>query len=835
MISMTLLPQDEYRWLGENPSLKTFPTEKNVYPLYHQWRTYKADAPIIVNTYNTGTGKTKAALLRLLKRARDKGITRLNPIHDNVLLIAPTNELILQHAKDAKKFCQENGLPYRVMALTREELDKHLQDKYFSEADVRRAKAFHDIINDPSQIDNDTTKRATIFVVNPDIFYYAIYLCYNRFDRDSLFHDFFGLPNYLIVDEFHYYDPKQLATFLFFIKLSQQRGYINNTTDNLRQFCILTATPRPEVKRYLDHLGLRIDWIEPNSPIPPEDLPHIKPIRALAPLQLTVYSTEELQMGERGEQAGGLSILVAREHQDISKRLEQREEGAIISSSLATISRAYQQLSRTIAKDRMGRITGVEQRDQREMAKELPLILATPTVDIGYNFERSQEKPRQNIDFLYCDALAGDELIQRLGRAGRVLAKEQKDQPSVAMAVISPDDYQLLKPFEGKSIERSQLAALALEMSRKNDLYAYVKTGSIVEIFHSVKILQKGEDDQGKAELDDFLKALHQYFAGEEDAKRRPLNLGSLRGLAHKFDSRQSCYGALRTIPQEVFDKLPLVLSRRISDEPANFDDERTVPCLKAIYQRLKEVPKQEISSFGGDAREATKWLRKDLKDYFKERARFSFRESFQPPLALIHDPDKLLSSKEVTTYSVLHILRYYHADFDETLERWKKCTGQEPENIDLKNVAVFCRLREMRDELLQIGLSLDATEYTKDSWEEEFAYQVTSLYGLEIVARNEHSGLKSEVQQSLSEQFVPAFVASHGANSRTRSYMHNLRRQARFYPVPLEVTFCDGSYHNYDVILGTMAFQICAEIPYWALVKDRRDTQLKDDAPIIC
>lgn len=835
MISMTLLPQDEYRWQGKNPSSKTFPAEKNIFPLYHQWCTYNADAPIIVNTYNTGTGKTKAALLRLLKRASDKGLAKLNPIHDNALLIAPTNELILQHAKDAEKFCSENGLPYRVMALTREELDKNLKEKYFSETDVRRAKTFHDIINDPSQIDNDTTKRATIFVVNPDIFYYAIYQCYNPFDRGSLFHDFFGLPNYLIVDEFHYYNPKQLATFLFFINLSQQRGYIDNMAENLRQFCILTATPRPEVKHYLEHLGLRIAWIEPNNPIPPEDLPHVKPIRALAQLELKVYSTEELQMGERGEQAGGLSLLVMREYKDISKRLGQREEGAIISSSLATISRAYKQLLRTIPEDKMGRITGVEQRDQRTAAKERPLILATPTVDIGYNFERTQPKPRQNIDFLYCDAFAGDELIQRLGRAGRVLAKEQKDHPSIAMAVISPDDYQLLKPYDGQSIERTQLAALALEMSRKNDLYAYVKTGSIVEIFHTVKILKQGEDDQGKADWDEFLKALHQYFAGEEDAKRRPLNINYLRALAHKFDSRQRAYGALRTIPQEVFDKLPLVLGRRISDDPANFDDERTVRCLKAIYKRLQEAPKHETSSLSKDAREATRWLHKDLKDYFKEQARFSFRESFQPPLALIHDPDKLLSSKTVTTYSVLHILRYYHADFDETLERWKKNTGQEPDNVDLKNVAVYCHLRAMRDELLQVGLRLDATEHTKDSWEEEFAYQVTTLYGLEIVALNEHSGLKPSVQLSLSEQFVPAFVASHDADSSSRSQMHKLRRQARFYPVPLEVTFCDGSYHNYDVILGTMAFQICAELPFWAIAKDRRKTQLEDDAPIIC
>ncbi len=94
MLSLILLPQDEYRWQGENPSPGIFPAEKNFFPLYHQWRIYNTDEPIIVNTYNTGTGKTKAALLRLLKRARDKGIAKLNPVSDKALLVAPTNELI---------------------------------------------------------------------------------------------------------------------------------------------------------------------------------------------------------------------------------------------------------------------------------------------------------------------------------------------------------------------------------------------------------------------------------------------------------------------------------------------------------------------------------------------------------------------------------------------------------------------------------------------------------------------------------------------------------------------------------------------------------------------
>ncbi len=94
MLSITLEPHYEKVWLGENPSPTTFPP--GYPPLHHQWRTRNAQEPLIVNTYNTGTGKTKAALLRLLKRAQDIGFHRLNSAEHNALLIAPTNEFVDQ-------------------------------------------------------------------------------------------------------------------------------------------------------------------------------------------------------------------------------------------------------------------------------------------------------------------------------------------------------------------------------------------------------------------------------------------------------------------------------------------------------------------------------------------------------------------------------------------------------------------------------------------------------------------------------------------------------------------------------------------------------------------
>src|SRR5258706_7259296 len=118
-INLVLEPQYEHQWMGENPSPATFNSEQGHFPLYHQWRTYKATEPIIVNTYNTGTGKTKAALLRLLKRAREIGFNSLDSSEHNALLIAPTNELLAQHARDATEFCDKNDIPYRVVSISR--------------------------------------------------------------------------------------------------------------------------------------------------------------------------------------------------------------------------------------------------------------------------------------------------------------------------------------------------------------------------------------------------------------------------------------------------------------------------------------------------------------------------------------------------------------------------------------------------------------------------------------------------------------------------------------------------------------------------------------------
>jgi CRISPR-associated endonuclease/helicase Cas3 len=93
-----------------------------------------------------------------------------------------------------------------------------------------------------------------ILITNPDLFYYALYSCYNNLDKRNIFETMLSGFEYIIIDEFHYYNSKQLANFLFFLALSLEFGYFESEN---RKVCLLSATPDAQVYRYLERLALQ--------------------------------------------------------------------------------------------------------------------------------------------------------------------------------------------------------------------------------------------------------------------------------------------------------------------------------------------------------------------------------------------------------------------------------------------------------------------------------------------------------------------------------------------------------------------------------------------------
>ena len=73
---------------------------------------------------------------------------------------------------------------------------------------------------------------------------------------------------------------------------------------------------------------------------------------------------------------------------------------------------------------------------------------------------------------------------------------------------------------------------------------------------------------------------------------------------------------------------------------------------------------------------DAYKWLQKDLRSYLLEKARFSFRDDFQPPLALVSDSQGLLSSERVALFDALHIVKNYLVEYFSSALEWQEIIG---------------------------------------------------------------------------------------------------------------------------------------------------------------
>ncbi|MCL6636101.1 MAG: type I-D CRISPR-associated helicase Cas3', partial [Peptococcaceae bacterium] len=398
--------------------------------LAHQWQTYLAvrDADLVLNTASTGTGKTTAALLGLLHFPGS-----------NVLFIAPTNALVQQHAEDVRQFVFKHGLPHLVAGVQAEVL-RELP----AEPADRSGEKLYRLVAGPAQILQDQRgfQAPLILVTNPDIFYYALMYLYNPLDRRNLAREFMCRFDYIIIDELHYYSAKQLSFFLYFIIMSYALGYF---AEGRRKIIILTATPGAGLRCYIERLkerGLKV--VEIGRP----EVPGVPVTPVLAPCRLQIRPLDR-PADFPGALAGHLSYLEA--------ALAGGRDGLIISDSLRSINLAARWLKNTSLAGKFARITGPVPGEEREKAAFYPLILATPTVDIGYNF-KGKPKDRQNIDFIIFQSRFADAFWQRLGRAGRVLGKNVTDYPAEAFAYMPAEVALSLRDnLPGGTITREEL------------------------------------------------------------------------------------------------------------------------------------------------------------------------------------------------------------------------------------------------------------------------------------------------------------------------------------------------------------------------------------------
>ena len=750
-----------------NPFPEEFPHSR---PLLHQLRTYeelRSGRHIVVNSFNTGTGKTRAALLRLRDLAWPGGWQA------NCLFIAPTNELIHQHADDVRRFVERNALPYRVYEGTANDLDQ-MQMQYLpshsQRTTPRRAQKLRELLESP---------EPKVLVTNPDIFYYALYFCYGKLDQRALFRDFVSSFGYVIIDEFHYYNPKQLANFLFFMSLSKEFGYF----DYGRQMCLLSATPAEHVRVYLDRLGLNVAYVRPEDILDQS----LESTPAISPVELVV-----LPLDAEGR---GLLYLVEMLRDEIVARVERGEHGAGISGALWRVNGAFEILQATRIRHRVSRLTGAESVQARQQARTADLLLATPTVDIGYNFERLG-KDRQSIDFLLFDARSGDEFVQRLGRVGRVLGKPRTDLLSYAWAIVPSPVYDVLKPMDGLRIDRAELNRMVRAAATRSPLTAYISRGAILESFRPLAGLRRMMSSDDEPRLRRLYEGVRAVFA--------PYSRASFEYAVRYIKTYENLVKLFARMPKTEEGRVKKYIRLYLSEEYP--DDRFTDDEIATLVQgALKPSPFRD---------EFRNWLVHKLERYHVAHARFSFRDSFSPPEALAYDPHHLLSSGDLSHYDVLHIARNFQAEWFENRHAW---ATRLPDRITLPprldkgdQVLLYCIITRMLRPEARIRLRFRlSTRLDRVEWEAQYAYQEAAISGLEIVP--EAGQLPPALIEAFKKLYLPMLAVRDDRPIAGR--LINLCKEEGWVAHNLDVRFRSGETRTYRVVFGMAMLLAYAEL----------------------
>jgi CRISPR-associated endonuclease/helicase Cas3 len=184
----------------------------------------------------------------------------------------------------------------------------------------------------------------------------------------------------------------------------------------------LTATPEPTCEAALGKLkdsGVRIAYI--NGEVQTD---HLRPSQTAVSLEIHKQLDQQSLIAEISDQV----VRRLKEHPDCN--------GAVILDAKYMVDCLATELRARGLENLCGRITGSTPTNQRQKAAQKQVILATSTVDVGFNFERENAPDRQNLDWLIFSSRDRFALWQRIGRVGRVLGKKQTDIPSEAIAYL---------------------------------------------------------------------------------------------------------------------------------------------------------------------------------------------------------------------------------------------------------------------------------------------------------------------------------------------------------------------------------------------------------------
>lgn len=613
--------------------------------LQHQEEVYQAAEThdIILDLAPTGTGKTKAGL-SVIHRNKDR----------NAIYIAPTNALIEQQAEAAEKFVQAAGLSHVVKAASA----RHVKTWSDERVGHRSGEKLYNVLREPATIFPECAGRPLLLVTNPDIFYYSTFFAYNRLDRSNIASAFYSSFATVIFDEFHLYDSKQLVSLLFYLALSHSFGYFRDK----RKVVLLTATPEKACEAALVKLegeGVKIHRVNGETQTD-----------QMVPSQTAV----NLEIRKQQEK----KALIAEIAQEVLAKVKDKPDqfGAVILDSLDQVNQLNDHLCNAGIEHLRGRITGaVKSQDERHEAAQKQIILATSTVDVGFNFERDIEAERQNLEWLIFSTRDRFSFWQRIGRVGRVLGKKQAGIPSEAIAYLPEKSWEegieSLNCSGGREALKQTLQSL--KCLERPFLEIYWKSEAFLEIARPLLELESSlynlEEERLVQELYATLQKIFGGYRSWKYYKYRMTQILTAEALAKAplNPKKDGQWSFIKTFFQQ-----SQCRRRSFIKKFLEFNYPEQLEALNRQEFSIEEIEK-EIRDFEDSAAEL-----KEFADFWKTvwSPLFRFRDSLFDNLTVYDPHNFLLDEVGETQLDPFHLLKFYEYAPDdsrvELLERAK-------------------------------------------------------------------------------------------------------------------------------------------------------------------
>ena len=456
---------------------------------------------------------------------------------------------------------------------------------------------------------------------------------------------------------------------------------------------------------------------------------------------------------------------------EVIKHLKDSPEeyGAVILDSKDHINRLATKLINRGYEYQIGRIHGSTPQSERAINAQKQVILATSTVDVGFNFERDLPPPRQNLDWLIFSARDRSAFWQRIGRVGRVLGKAQTDIPSRAIGYFQEQIWDEgltdIDPLGGRNALSQKL--LELKSLERPFLEVYWQSEALLETARPLLMLEGMMDKLAEAEyIPQLFETIKTTLGGRRDWKYYQGRIKALEAARSISTASEKDLAGdpLRWVKGD--SKWSIVAAFLKSESPDDWEALRTKQRSLSEFEKLLK-----------EDREIAELFKKFAKIFNASYAPlFQFRSSLFENLH-IRDPNRLLLDiSDETELDPIHLLRNYEFVSNDGI------------------IEVTERAKDTYELNFQFNYDGD--------WEQFKCKQVNKLSAFEnckIERKIKGSISPTPLLSELQKQFLPGVIVSTIAN---QGIIIRLRRQG-IESYPICVNCSDIKKDSYTIFPG--------------------------------